>query len=168
MTNRAECWRILLPSLWMLSANTLAACRPISLSKPTLAQSTVPVDTRCPGIRILAPESEEGQSVLRTLSLQLPPRLSPDVQTAWPISYDSVLSILASNDWVLVQASFVSHLEPAIFLLRRDQSNLVYDGLAWAGQADSAQAIKDYLRSQAPEAPTELFLCLEPAAWFLP
>ena len=107
--------------LAMLFTVALVACAPAEPPGSSLKPPQLESNAQCPNVNIVEPNSEQGQAVLRDLSVEIASHQASDVQTAWPIAYDSVLPILASSDWVIVQASFDSHLEPAIFLLYYDR-----------------------------------------------
>ncbi len=131
---------------------------------PTLAPAAS--NDPCSQVTRIPPDSAEARAIGQALLAELPKRQASDMATR-SFEFDEIRSIDRMGDWVVFQASFKAYLEPAIFVLQATADGYRYDGEGWGGQADSAAEIRSYLASRLPEAPPELFACLEPAEWFI-
>ncbi len=136
----------------------------VPIATPTLAPAAS--NDPCSQVTRIPPDSAEARTIAQALLAELPKRQASDMATR-SFEFDEIRSIDRMGDWVVFQASFKAYLEPAIFVLQATADGYRYDGEGWGGQADGAAEIRSYLASRLPEAPPELFACLEPAEWFI-
>jgi hypothetical protein len=115
-------------------------------------------------IELIDPDSATAQAIARDL-IATQPTLAEQQS---PPEVDEIRSITQVGDWVVFEARFKARtigLEPAIFVLQATSDNgYRYMGL-WSGMAEHAAQIRSSLAKEMPEAPPELFACLDLSAW---
>jgi hypothetical protein len=117
----------------------------------------------CTQVERILPDSAEAQAIGQDL-IATNPRLA-GMET--PPLFAEIRSIDRLGEWILFQASFESHLEPAIFVLQKTPTGYRYVTL-WGGQAQDAAEIRSALAAEEASLPPSLLACLQPAEWFLP
>jgi hypothetical protein len=111
----------------------------------------------------LPPDSVEAQAIGQDLLVTIPD--AADMEN--PPLFAEIRSIDRLGEWILFQASFESHLEPAIFVLQETPTGYIYVTL-WGGQAHDTAEIRSALAAEVASLPPALLACLQPAEWFLP
>ncbi|MDQ5853897.1 MAG: hypothetical protein M3380_17890 [Chloroflexota bacterium] len=118
----------------------------------------------CTTVQQLDPASSEAL-VIREAVLTGIVQQHPAVAPYAPFEFDDIWSIVRAGDWVVVQASFQRALEPRAFVLRATEDGYRYTGQGWAGPADSEAMIRQHLAAEVPDAPAELWACVDLSRW---
>jgi pimeloyl-ACP methyl ester carboxylesterase len=123
---------------------------------PTAAPTQAPTATAtdpCAAVEHLDPASRAAHAIGSALVRSLPP--DRDVG-----QIDRIYGVDRLGAWVVLEASF-TQIEPGVFVLRQEPTG--YREIAsWGGPVDHANQVQEYLRAQAPGAPTALLTCLRP------
>lgn len=124
----------------------------------------------CRRVRSLAPDSAEGQRMQAVLLAALPERMSEDMRQYAPFTFVEIWAIDQVGDWAILQGRVSGPLEPAAFVLKLDGGDYRYDGVAWAGIAQSRNEVGNILhlsiRAEYGEAPPdELTACPDFSRW---
>ncbi|HEX6291585.1 MAG TPA: hypothetical protein VFZ66_20545 [Herpetosiphonaceae bacterium] len=138
---------------------------PVTQTDTAVETATTPPDGECAAVERIAPDSEEGTRIGAALLAALPATQSPELQRAAPYAFDEVWDMSKVGTWVVVQASFKEALEPGIFVLQATDNGYRYEGLAWAGMADSAAAVRDGVAGTLPDAARALAACIDVSRW---
>ncbi len=122
-----------------------------------LLNQTNSVLRQCPDVQPLDANSVVAKSALVAIQNFSP----PDSQHA------RLLGLLQQDTWLLAELEFTT-LNPAVVLLKTTPEKVsVVEGAVWSGTTapwTSAPFIRRYIGDRAPQAPSELLKCFDPAS----